>query len=120
MIMNDDLSGVIKANEWCNRYSLFDSVVRAGGIRRTVLHRRLHQYDGARLSRFGVFAPDRQLSGGLENIYRHLEMGETPKVAAEEGGREVSLPVLSATLTTAIVFFPVTFLLESTEFQRFR
>ena len=46
----------------------------------------------------------------LENIYRHLEMGETPQVAAEKGGREVALPVLAATLTTAVVFFPVTFL----------
>jgi multidrug efflux pump subunit AcrB len=46
----------------------------------------------------------------LENIYRHLEMGEAPNVAAEKGGNEVSLPVLAATLTTAIVFFPVTLL----------
>lgn len=46
----------------------------------------------------------------LENIYRRLEMGSSPELAAEEGGREVALPVLSATLTTAIVFFPVTFL----------
>ena len=46
----------------------------------------------------------------LENIYRHLEMGETPAEAAERGGREVALPVLAATLTTAVVFFPVTFL----------
>jgi len=46
----------------------------------------------------------------LENIYRHLEMGEPPAVAAEKGGREVALPVLAATLTTAVVFFPVTFL----------
>ncbi|HEY3457273.1 MAG TPA: efflux RND transporter permease subunit [Bryobacteraceae bacterium] len=46
----------------------------------------------------------------LENIYRHLEMGETPETAAEIGGREVALPVLAATLTTAVVFFPVTFL----------
>jgi len=46
----------------------------------------------------------------LENIYRHLEMGESPQEAAEKGGREVALPVLAATLTTAIVFFPVTFL----------
>ena len=36
----------------------------------------------------------------LENIFRHLEMGETPEVAAEKGGREVALPVLAATLTT--------------------
>jgi HAE1 family hydrophobic/amphiphilic exporter-1 len=46
----------------------------------------------------------------LENIFRHLELGETPAVAAEKGGREVALPVLAATLTTAVVFFPVTFL----------
>jgi multidrug efflux pump subunit AcrB len=46
----------------------------------------------------------------LENIYRHLEAGEPPAVAAEKGGREVALPVLSATLTTVVVFFPVTFL----------
>ncbi len=46
----------------------------------------------------------------LENIFRHLEMGETPKVAAEKGGNEVALAVLAATLTTAIVFFPVVFL----------
>ncbi len=46
----------------------------------------------------------------LENIYRHLELGEPPAVAAEKGGREVALPVLAATLTTVVVFFPVTFL----------
>jgi multidrug efflux pump subunit AcrB len=46
----------------------------------------------------------------LENIFRHLEMGEPPVVAAERGGEEVALPVLAATLTTAVVFFPVTFL----------
>ena len=46
----------------------------------------------------------------LENIFRHLEMGETPEIAAEKGGREVSLAVLAATLTTGIVFFPVIFL----------
>ncbi|HEY3738369.1 MAG TPA: efflux RND transporter permease subunit [Bryobacteraceae bacterium] len=46
----------------------------------------------------------------LENIYRHLELGETPEVAAAKGGREVALAVLAATLTTAVVFFPVTLL----------
>lgn len=46
----------------------------------------------------------------LENIFRHLELGESPEVAAEKGGREVALPVLAATLTTAVVFFPVIFL----------
>ena len=46
----------------------------------------------------------------LENIFRHLEMGEPPEVAAEKGGDEVSMAVLAATLTSSIVFFPVTFL----------
>jgi len=46
----------------------------------------------------------------LENIFRHMEMGEPPEVAAEKGGQEVALPVLAATLTTIVVFFPVVFL----------
>src|SRR5689334_14413003 len=52
----------------------------------------------------------------LENIYRHLENGEPPQVAAEQGGREVALPVLAATLTTVVVFFPVTFLYGVSQF----
>jgi multidrug efflux pump subunit AcrB len=44
----------------------------------------------------------------LENIFRHMEMGESPEVAAEKGGTEVSMAVLAATFTTSIVFFPVT------------
>jgi multidrug efflux pump subunit AcrB len=46
----------------------------------------------------------------LENIFRYMEMGEAPRVAAEKGGMEVSLAVLAATSTTSIVFFPVSFL----------
>jgi len=46
----------------------------------------------------------------LENIFRHLELGEAPEIAAEKGGQEVALAVLASTLTTAIVFFPVIFL----------
>jgi len=46
----------------------------------------------------------------LENIFRHIENGESPEVAAEKGGQEVALAVLAATITTAIVFFPVVFL----------
>jgi multidrug efflux pump subunit AcrB len=52
----------------------------------------------------------------LENIYRHLELGEPPVVAAEKGGREVALPVLAATLTTVVVFFPVTLLYGVSKF----
>jgi len=52
----------------------------------------------------------------LENIYRHLELGEEPAVAAAKGGQEVALPVLAATLTTVVVFFPVTFLYGVSKF----
>jgi len=52
----------------------------------------------------------------LENIYRHLEAGATPVAAAEIGGTEVSLAVLAATLTTVVVFFPVTFLYGVSKF----
>ena len=46
----------------------------------------------------------------LENIFRHLELGEAPMVAAEQGANEVSLAVLAITLVTVVVFFPVTLL----------
>ena len=52
----------------------------------------------------------------LENIYRHLEMGASPAAAAESGGAEVSLAVLAATLTTVVVFFPVTLLYGVSKF----
>jgi hydrophobic/amphiphilic exporter-1 (mainly G- bacteria), HAE1 family len=46
----------------------------------------------------------------LENIYRHLEMGAVPMIAAEVGGTEVNLAVLAATLVDVVDFFPVVFL----------
>ena len=46
----------------------------------------------------------------LENIFRHMEMGEEPVAASERGGREVQLAVLAATISTSIVFFPVVLL----------
>ena len=52
----------------------------------------------------------------LENIFRHLEMGEEPALAAARGGREVALPVLASTLTTIVVFFPVTLLYGVSKF----
>jgi multidrug efflux pump subunit AcrB len=45
----------------------------------------------------------------LENIFRFMENGSSPREAAEKGGMEVALAVLAATSTTSIVFFPVTF-----------
>ncbi|MBI5304247.1 MAG: efflux RND transporter permease subunit [Chloroflexi bacterium] len=44
-----------------------------------------------------------------ENIFRHMERGETPKEAASRGTNEVSLAVLAMTLTVLSVFLPVAF-----------
>jgi multidrug efflux pump subunit AcrB len=52
----------------------------------------------------------------LENIYRHLELGEAPAVAAEQGGAEVNLAVLAATLVDVVDFFPVTLLIGVSKF----
>jgi multidrug efflux pump subunit AcrB len=52
----------------------------------------------------------------LENIYRHLELGEGPMIAAEAGGSEVTLAVLAATLVGVVDFFPVTFLYGVSKF----
>jgi multidrug efflux pump subunit AcrB len=52
----------------------------------------------------------------LENIYRHLEMGSSPAVAAEQGGAEVNLAVLAATLVDVVDFFPVTMLYGVSKF----
>ncbi|MFP6658573.1 MAG: efflux RND transporter permease subunit [Pirellulales bacterium] len=46
----------------------------------------------------------------LENIVRHAHMGKSPPQAALEGTAEVAMPMLVATITFAIVFFPVVFL----------
>lgn len=52
----------------------------------------------------------------LENIYRHLEMGALPMVAAEVGGAEVNLAVLAATLVDVVDFLPVVFLYGVSKF----
>jgi multidrug efflux pump subunit AcrB len=46
----------------------------------------------------------------VENTVRHLNMGKTPFQAARDSAREISVPVLMATITTCIVFFPITFM----------
>jgi len=52
----------------------------------------------------------------LENIFRHLEMGSSPAVAAEQGGAEVNLAVLAATLVDVVDFLPVVFLFGVSKF----
>ena len=46
----------------------------------------------------------------VENIYRHIEAGESPKVAAIRGAEEVGWPVLAASLTTICAFGPLMFM----------
>ncbi len=46
----------------------------------------------------------------IENTFRHLEMGKSPKRAAIDSAMEIAMPVLVATITTTVVFFPVIFL----------
>ncbi len=46
----------------------------------------------------------------LENIVRHMEMGEPPFQAALTGSREIGFTILSMTLSLAAVFIPVFFM----------
>jgi HAE1 family hydrophobic/amphiphilic exporter-1 len=46
----------------------------------------------------------------LENIVRHMELGEPPFEAALGGSREISFTILSMTLSLAAVFLPVLFM----------
>ncbi len=44
-----------------------------------------------------------------ENIFRHLEMGKTPRAAAIEGTQEVMYPLITTVLTTCAAFLPLMF-----------
>jgi multidrug efflux pump len=46
----------------------------------------------------------------LENIYRRIENGQSPLMAAYEGGREVAFAVVATTLVLVAVFVPLVFL----------
>ena len=46
----------------------------------------------------------------LENIVRHMEMGEKPLQAALSGSREIGFTILSMTLSLIAVFIPVLFM----------
>jgi HAE1 family hydrophobic/amphiphilic exporter-1 len=46
----------------------------------------------------------------LENIYRHVEMGEEPLQASLVGSREIGFTIVSMTLSLAAVFIPVLFM----------
>lgn len=46
----------------------------------------------------------------LENIYRHLTLGEPPKEAALNGRMEIGLAAVSITMVDVVVFLPVAFM----------
>ena len=46
----------------------------------------------------------------LENIHRHLAMGQERRSAVLNAAQEVAMPILVSTITTVVVFFPVVFL----------
>ncbi|HEY8713636.1 MAG TPA: efflux RND transporter permease subunit, partial [Thermoanaerobaculia bacterium] len=46
----------------------------------------------------------------LENIVRHMEMGEPPMTAALNGSKEIGFTILSMTISLAAVFIPILFM----------
>lgn len=46
----------------------------------------------------------------LENIYRHLRMGEDPRSAAINGRSEIGLAAIAITLADVVVFIPIAFM----------
>ncbi len=46
----------------------------------------------------------------LENIFRHRQLGTSPRPAALVGTREVAMAIAASTLTTLCVFFPLIFM----------
>ncbi len=46
----------------------------------------------------------------LENIHRHLALGQPRRQAVLAAAQEVAMPILVSTITTIVVFFPVLFL----------
>ncbi|MFH1198452.1 MAG: efflux RND transporter permease subunit [bacterium] len=46
----------------------------------------------------------------IENIYRHMQQGETPMEAAKSASQEIGLAVMATTFTIVAVFVPVAFM----------
>jgi HAE1 family hydrophobic/amphiphilic exporter-1 len=46
----------------------------------------------------------------LENIVRHMEMGEAPMEAALKGSKEIGFTIISMTISLAAVFIPILFM----------
>jgi HAE1 family hydrophobic/amphiphilic exporter-1 len=46
----------------------------------------------------------------LENIFRHQELGEPPRVATYKGSEEIAFTIVSMTLSLAAIFIPILFM----------
>ena len=46
----------------------------------------------------------------VENVHRHIQMGKTPLQAAQDGARELALPIISMTTTLLAVYLPIAFM----------
>lgn len=57
----------------------------------------------------------------LENIYRHIQLGDDPKYAAEIGTKEVAIADIAATVVAVVIFLPIAFItgLSAQLFQAF-
>ncbi len=57
----------------------------------------------------------------VENVFRHLQEGKSPREAALIGTREIAVPVISMTITLVAVYTPIAFMggLTGTLFREF-
>lgn len=46
----------------------------------------------------------------VENVHRHIKMGKTPLKAAQDGARELAMPIISMTTTLLAVYLPIAFM----------
>ena len=56
----------------------------------------------------------------LENIYRHLDMGKPPLVAAIDGRSEIGLAALTITFVDVVVYLPIAIMLTGVSAQFLR
>lgn len=46
----------------------------------------------------------------VENVHRHIQQGKTPLAAAQDGARELAMPIISMTTTLLAVYLPIAFM----------
>ena len=46
----------------------------------------------------------------VENVHRHIQLGKTPLAAAQDGARELAMPIISMTTTLLAVYLPIAFM----------